>query len=198
MVSQINWFSYENGTPCTCYDCKKAVQAAVNKYFEQKVIYHLNPYTIDYSKFPVSPEYLSSSPVPSQEEINAEWRPWFESLTLTDRKVLARSHYVSWFPLDGGFPENLRANQWDGAYAHLKNPYNYVLYMLDQMPVFATKVTPPCDCSAVVEHPNGLPINTCIVHLNDDHEWTFSQLGDWLDTLGLDLSFSIPEEITEH
>jgi hypothetical protein len=39
-------------------------------------------------------------------------------------------------------------------------------------------------------------VDRAIMHLNDIHLWNFNQIADWLDTLGLDFSFPMPDTVT--
>ena len=145
----------------------------------------------------IGPSYLSyvEPKNPSQEEINAIWRPWFDALSLTQRKIVEKSFPTS-LPVSGEFPEYRPEGFWKGIKAHLDSPYNHVMYMISQMPVFNAEVVLPCggSCGSL----DRAYLFSAVMHMNDIHEWSFNQIADWLDTLGLDLSFPIPEEITEH
>lgn len=59
-----------------------------------------------------------------------------------------------------------------------------------KLPGILTHANYPCNCFVDVLH----SIRTIIAHLNDGHQWTFTQIADWLDTVddpynGVDLSF---------
>lgn len=45
--------------------------------------------------------------------------------------------------------------------------------------------------------PDGLPIYTMVIHLNDQTTWTREKIADWLETLDADLTFKTPEEVQE-
>lgn len=154
--------------------------------------------SIEFYKQLVTP--VNSPPVredkPSQEEVNAKWRPWFENLTAVQRKVLNLS-YPDFVTVDGPFPDVLPSALWEVFEEHLKSPRSHVMYMLTQMPVLSTVVSTPCPpwCAEVNR---SATVSGILMHMNDVHGWTFNDMANWLDTLGLDLSFPIPEEITEH
>lgn len=38
-------------------------------------------------------------------------------------------------------------------------------------------------------------LQSIIVHLNDNHQWTREQIADWLDSLDVDLTFPVPDHI---
>ena len=38
-------------------------------------------------------------------------------------------------------------------------------------------------------------IRWTIIHLNDHHEWSFTQIADWLESLDVDLSFPMPQSL---
>lgn len=39
------------------------------------------------------------------------------------------------------------------------------------------------------------PVIQLIVHLNDDHHWTFDQIADWVDSLDIKVKAEISEEV---
>ena len=38
-------------------------------------------------------------------------------------------------------------------------------------------------------------IRWTVIHLNDSHEWSFTQIADWLESLDVDLSFPMPQSL---
>jgi len=59
---------------------------------------------------------------------------------------------------------------------------------------------PAMDEHVVNPAPDGSdgPLSSVIIYLNDHARWTREQVADWLDTLGLDLSFPVPDDIPSH
>jgi len=49
-----------------------------------------------------------------------------------------------------------------------------------------------------VKHPiwgMDLTVERCIVNLNDSHKWSREQIADWLETLDVDLTFKVKEDV---
>ena len=67
-----------------------------------------------------------------------------------------------------------------------------VQVMGNHIPNLRKLVEYPCVCGRSY-HDQPTQVNDIIMHLNDRHEWSFTAIADWLDTLGLDFSFPIPE-----
>lgn len=65
------------------------------------------------------------------------------------------------------------------------------------IPALATLFNCPAAREEVcIESNAGVPLWQVIMHLNDGHNWTRERIADWLDTLEVDLSFSMPEEVS--
>lgn len=132
-----------------------------------------------------------------QEEIDAKWRPWFESLTPWQNEVLARNQALKLSVYVNPdltrivtFPENQSESNWQYFEYVVNDPRSNVVAMLRRVPALEQQtVTCPhvrCGVGKTI-----FPVYNMIMHLNDDHQYTFIQIADWLDTLGIDFSFPI-------
>lgn len=63
--------------------------------------------------------------------------------------------------------------------------------LTEAIPALGQKVPSPCTC--IITRPQ--VVKDLIIHLNDGHKWTREKIADWLDTLDLDLTFRVPDEI---
>jgi hypothetical protein len=77
--------------------------------------------------------------------------------------------------------------------------------LINRIPALDKKVAYPCNCAnarASQEYVaefglhHGTKIADIIMHLNDSEQWTYARIADWLDTLGLDFSFPMPDTVT--
>lgn len=51
------------------------------------------------------------------------------------------------------------------------------------------------DCPAPVCCRGNRSVWDLVIHLNDDHHWPRETIADWLDDLGIDLAFPVPEDL---
>lgn len=75
-----------------------------------------------------------------------------------------------------------------GAILTQFDPADPMMIMVNAILNLRAIVRYPCGCN--IERLWTSALINVIIHLNDNHEWTRTQIADWLDTLDLDLRFS--------
>lgn len=132
-----------------------------------------------------------------QEEVDAKWRPWFESLTPWQNEVLARiqaykflGHVNPDYTRVVSFPENQSEGDWYHFQYVVNGPRNNVTVMLERVPSLQAVLDPDV-CPVFGCRLSQGKVCNYIMHLNDEHEYKFTDIADWLDTLGIDFSFPI-------
>lgn len=131
-------------------------------------------------------------------------------LTPVTVKTPKHSQHGSWFP-GCDCPESGSVAHPSPGSAYTPPPATDYSHTGDALrgvlPGLRTEVTYPCDCTqhAVwttsplpVSELAIAPLDSMIIHLNDGHSWSREAIADWLDTLGVDLTFPVPDEIPAH
>lgn len=132
-----------------------------------------------------------------QEEIDAKWRPWFESLTPWQNEVLARNQsyrFLGYVTPDYtrvvSFPEDQCDENWRYFQWIVNDPRSNVIVMLERVPSLRAYLDPDI-CPVTGCRSSQGKICNYIMHLNDEHNYKFTDTADWLDSLGIDFSFPI-------